>query len=386
MTATVAVAGVNLRRLARDRVGLFFTFVLPVLIVVLLGAAIPRGDVVVAVADLDGTERSRALVAALDADGDLDVRTVASEATARDRVRRAKADAAVVVPAGYQAALDGGDEVTMVLLLDPTSDTAAAARTAVQAAVAGVSSQWQAARLVVAETGFGIEDALARAGEAAKTTSGPAVVTRTAGAEGFRSVTTAEYAAIGELVLFVFLIALTGAGDLVETRRLGVSRRSLVSPVRAAGVVAGEGLGRFGIAALQCVLIVGGTSLLFGVAWGAPAGVVLVLAAFALLATAVSLLAASLVRSPEQATSLGPVIGIGLGMLGGCMWPLGFVPDALASVGRLTPHAWAMDALVALMGEGAGAADVLAQVGVLLAMTAVVAPLAVARFRRGLTG
>ena len=43
----------------------------------------------------------------------------------------------------------------------------------------------------------------------------------------------------------------------------------------------------------------------------------------------------------------------------------------MATLARLTPHAWAIDALRDLVYEGAGLLDILAQLGVLAAYAAV---------------
>jgi len=62
---------------------------------------------------------------------------------------------------------------------------------------------------------------------------------------------------------------------------------------------------------------------------------------------------------------MGPAIGIALGMLGGCMWPLVIVPPIMRALGHATPHAWAMDGFIALIANGAHVADI---VGKLLAL------------------
>jgi len=46
-----------------------------------------------------------------------------------------------------------------------------------------------------------------------------------------------------ELVLFVFVTSLSASSMLIETRRLGVSRRMLASPTPLGTVVVGEALG-----------------------------------------------------------------------------------------------------------------------------------------------
>jgi ABC-2 type transport system permease protein len=73
-----------------------------------------------------------------------------------------------------------------------------------------------------------------------------------------------------------------------------------------------------------------------------------------------------------------------LGMLAGCMWPLEIVPAPMAVVGHFTPHAWAVDAFVQLMGAGATLPDVLAEVGILLAFAAAILAVAVWRLRRSI--
>jgi ABC-2 type transport system permease protein len=185
-------------------------------------------------------------------------------------------------------------------------------------------------------------------------------------------------------VLFVFLIGLTSAGDLVEAGRDGTARRMLATPTPAWAVVVGEGLGRYAILLVQSGFVILLGAVVFGVSWGDPAGVAVVVAAFALVATSVSLLVGTIARSNEQATSIGPPVGIALAMLGGAMWPLEIVGPVMRNIGHLTPHAWALDAFVELMGNGAGAASVLRQVAVLLAFSALLLPVAAHRLRRAI--
>jgi ABC-2 type transport system permease protein len=73
----------------------------------------------------------------------------------------------------------------------------------------------------------------------------------------------------------------------------------------------------------------------------------------------------TIARTEEQAGTIGPAVGIALGMLGGCMWPLFIVPPIMQTIGHATPHAWAMDGFIALIARRAGVADI---VGSLLAL------------------
>ena len=381
-----AIAGVGLRRLSRDRVGLFFTFLLPMMIIVLLGAAIPSGDSTIGVVDADGSALSAALIADVDATPGLAVRRYASPDRLRDAVRREQVNGGLVVPAGYQTELRGDAAAAVTMYVDQASQSSTALRTAVSSAVGHQAGQLGAVRfvrqIVAPSPPFDVvmQDVIGLAA------AGPAMTVEVSSAEaqGYRSLTIAQYTTAGELVLFVFLIALAGAGELVETRRLGISRRMLASPTTARQVILGEGLNRFLTAGLQVGVIVAATAVFFGLSWGNPIGVALVVGAFALVSVGAGLLMGAVARTNEQATSFGPIVGISLGMLGGCMWPLEVVPKQLRTVGHLTPHAWALDGLIRLMGEGRGPADVFGPVAALLAFAAVLVPVAAWQLHRSI--
>jgi ABC-2 type transport system permease protein len=186
------------------------------------------------------------------------------------------------------------------------------------------------------------------------------------------------------LVLFVFINSLALGGIAIENRRLGLYERFLAGPVRPATIVSGEVAGAFTMALLQSVLIVAVGALVFGVHWGDPLAAALLVAAWALVGTGAGMLSGSLFRTPEQATSIGPAVGIALGMLGGCMWPLEIVGPTMRRIGHLVPHAWAVDAWTELLSRGGGLPDIARDLAVLAAFAAGFLVLATMRLRRSL--
>jgi len=184
----------------------------------------------------------------------------------------------------------------------------------------------------------------------------------------------------------VFITSLTAAAALIEDRRLGVTRRMLATPTTTTTIVLGETLGRFAIALLQGLIVFVVGWLVFGVDWGDPPAALLLVVVFSLVGTGVGVLVGSLLRTADQATSIGPPVGIALGMLGGCMWPLAIVPEPMRVVGHLFPHAWAMDAFIDLISRGAGLAGIVRQLAVLAAFAAALLALATWRLRRTLLG
>jgi len=184
----------------------------------------------------------------------------------------------------------------------------------------------------------------------------------------------------------VFITSLAGAAGLIEARRLGVTRRMLATPTTASTILFGEALSRFAVALLQGMIIFLVGWLVFGVDWGDPPAALLLVVTFALVGTGVGMLLGSVLRNAEQATSIGPPVGIALGMLGGCMWPLAIVPQPMRVVGHLFPQAWAMDAFIALIAKGEDIAGIALQLAVLAAFAVVLLALATWRLRRALVG
>jgi ABC-2 type transport system permease protein len=194
-----------------------------------------------------------------------------------------------------------------------------------------------------------------------------------------------SYSAPTMLVLFVFINAMAGGAAIIQTRRLGIFARALAAPVRPRELVLGEGLCYVTLAAAQAALIVLVGGLVFGVDWGDPLAATVLVAVWCLVGTGAGLVSGTLFHTPEQASAIGPAVGIAFGMLGGCMWPLEIVPAGVRAAGHLTPHAWAVDAWVTLLSRGGGLTDILRPLAVLAAFAALLLGVATVRLRRSLT-
>jgi ABC-2 type transport system permease protein len=385
----LVIAGSDLRRLARDRLALFFLILLPVVIILIVGLAF--GDagsqrVPVGVAVPGSGRLGSELRAELEASPALDARGYDDLEAVRKAVRRGVVAAGVVVPAGYDEALRAGRQADVTFVVDQTRPAPAPVRTAVAAVVARQAAEVRAARFAAETAGVPFDTALARARALAGGQERLRVEATTVGGREDALPTGFNYTAPANLVLFVFITSMAGAAALIEARRLGVTRRLLATPTTTATVLLGEALGRFAVALLQGLIIFVVGWLLFGVDWGDPPAALLLLVVFALVATGVGLLLGSVLGNAEQATSIGPPVGIALGMLGGCMWPLAIVPEPMRVLGHLFPQAWAMDAFIALIARDAGLAGITRQLAVLAAFAAVLLALAVWRLRRTLVG
>jgi ABC-2 type transport system permease protein len=385
----LAMVGSTVRRLARDRLALFFIVLLPVVIILIIG--ITFGDagssrLPVGVVDLGAGPLGGELRAQLEASPALDPRPYEDEDAVRKAVRRGVVVAGAVLPSGYDQALRAGREAQVRFVVDQTRPAPAPVRSAVAAAVARQAAAVRAAQFTAETAEVPFDAALARARTLAAGQEQIRVEATTIGGREEALPTGFNYTAPANLVLFVFITSLAGAAGLIEARRLGVLRRMLATPTTAATILAGESLSRLAIALLQGMIIFLVGWLVFGVDWGDPPAALVLVVTFALVGTGVGMLLGAVLRNAEQATSVGPPVGIALGMLGGCMWPLAIVPEPMRVVGHLFPHAWAMDAFIALIAKDAGLAGIARQLAVLAAFAAALLAVATWRLRRALVG
>jgi ABC-2 type transport system permease protein len=143
-------------------------------------------------------------------------------------------------------------------------------------------------------------------------------------------------------------------------------------------------LGRWAIALFQGGYLMVATSLLFGVDWGSLPLALLVLLVFSLVAAGAAILLGTLLENEGAAAGAGIGFGLVLAALGGSMFPLELFPDTMRSISRLTPHAWAYEALADVQRRGAGLVEVLPELGVLAAMAALLVALGSWSLRRSL--
>jgi linearmycin/streptolysin S transport system permease protein len=380
----VWIATGNLRRMFRARANIFFVFVFPMLLILVLGATFGGSSSArLGVVDANSGPLGGALVRQLQHTPQLQVVPVTGPTALLTQVERGNVEAGIVIPPGYDGAIRAGHPVVVRYLARPDLSAQQLGET-VRGVVARQAALLGAARFAVAEgSAAGFTPALAQAQHVAPRLPAVSVTQTTAGTALFPS-SAGQFTegAWTQLLLFLFLIALTGAAAIIETRRLGVARRMLATPTSPGTVIAGETLGRVLIACVQALVIILGSALFFGVHWGQPAGVAAVVILYACAGAGAGILVGTLFRNEQQAAGISLLLGLGLGALGGCMVPLEVFPPTMKRIAHLTPQAWGNDAFSKLVGHGASVTGILPQLGALALFAAVLLSLAAWRLRR----
>jgi ABC-2 type transport system permease protein len=385
VTRVAAIARTELVRLFRDRSNLFFVFLFPLLLVVLIGAGFGGGFATrVGIVSPAGDPSAAALREALDTTDGFETVTYEGLDELEEGVSRGRLTAGLAIPDGYTTALRSGRPVELVYVGRPDAN-AAGVRTVVDAAVAEQSAEASAGRIA--------GEVLDRdAGEMVDVATAirpqlPSIDVRTREvgadelAQEFAGLGQFDLGASSQLFLFTFLTALAGGAALIQTRELGVARRMLSTATPASVVLLGEATGRIAVAVMQATYIVLATWLLFRVDWGDPLATGAVVLLFCMVAGGAGMLVGATFRNDSQAGGVGVGLGIGLAALGGSMIPLELFPPTVRTFAHLTPHAWANRAMAEIVRRDGGIADVALELGVLAAFAIVLLSLASWRLR-----
>lgn len=343
-------------RFFRDRIAMFSTLALPVVLVLLIGLSF-------------GQSRSALPVGLLASQpgplGSQLVQTVQQTPGLQVSVYTDRGDMYRDIRMGLIA---GGLEVPpdgQVVQIDvqQTSQDAGALISTVNAAAARVGTRAIAVDVLSAQ----LPPEQARSAVAAAQRSVPeiTVTTRAVGEVAEMDANPFASAVPSQLMLFMFLNGLIGAAALVQSRQLGVLRRTRAAPQGLGVFIGGLGLSRFAIAMMQAALLLGLGLVSFRIDLGSPGAWIPLVVLYAIVCAAAGMLLGAVVRTPGQAVALAIPLGIVGGMLGGTMWPLSVVGPVMRAIGHLTPQAWAMDAWNLVINQGAGLGGIATQMAVL---------------------
>jgi ABC-2 type transport system permease protein len=360
-----AIALSNWRIAAKDRRTPIAVLALPVMVMIVVGTVfgVDERDPV-GLVDRDDGARARELRSFMEG-SNLRVRTYDNEGDMRAALRRAQVLAGVVVPPRYTEDIADGRPTDVRVVSQPGRSESVALRAQVGRAVA------QQGFSILAERATGRPFAVR---------GQRSIITRYGRAPD--DVSPFSYTAPSNLVLFTLITSLVFGSGLVASRKLGTLQRMLATPTPARAIVLGYAMTAFVVALVQAtgLLVIG--SLFFRVDWGDPAPVVILLVLLAVVGASMNLIMGTMARTPEQAVAVAVPLGIAMGMLGGCMWPLEVVTPGMRAIGHLTPNAWAMDAWIRLVFARLDLAGVARQLVVLAAFAVVLFPLATWRLRR----
>jgi len=373
----LVIAGKDIRQRLRDRSALLVAIVVPLVLASIFGLIfkdVTEGSACscdFAVVDRDGGHAARAFtgpaLTPLVRQKLITVRRERSVAAARDAVDDGTVAAAFVLPAGLTAAVDAGRAAHVDVI--GGVDTPIATQVA-QAIAASFASRIETARVARATLGTA---------RVAPNAEPPVAVTDES--THSRQLSVGTFYAAGMAVFFLFFTVQFGISSIVDERQEGTLARILVAPVPRWAVLVGKLLTSLVLGAVSMTVLALATHFLLDAHWGNALGVLALIVAGVLAATAVMALVATIARTPDQAQAWQSMVALVLGMLGGTFFPVAQAGGVLAGLSLLTPQAWFLRGIEDLSG-GDGPGAVAGPVAAILAVALVAGALALARARR----
>lgn len=191
------------------------------------------------------------------------------------------------------------------------------------------------------------------------------------------------------VIFAMFFVVIPLANVFVAERRQGTLARLYGMDVGFAMIVAGKILPYFIINQLQTALMLltglyltplcGGQALaITGSLWG----LALISAAVSFSAIGVALFIAALATSAEQASTIGGIINVLFGAIGGVMVPKFLMPDFMQRLAMLSPMSWGLDGFLKIFVKGEGILAVAGESAMLLLFGLVAMALAVTVARK----
>ncbi len=359
------------RQFRRDR-WLLMRLVLPLVVQLLLfgyAASFTVHDVATAVLDLDGSQASRALVSRFVASGRF--RLVAAPADQRQLERdidRGDAVVGIVVPVGFQRALQGQGPAPLQVVVDGTnSNTALIAAGYVGQIVGAYAAEATAAlqhpHAPARAPGLGIE-----------------LEPRPWFNPGLLDTWFFIPGVIGSLTLLQ-VVTLT-AFAIVREREVGTLEQIMVSPITPLEFIVGKTLPSFVIGSASITLVTLLGALWFGVPFVGSLAVMAVGAALFLLAViGLGLLLSTFSRTQQQAFALNFFLVNPFFILSGFAFPIAAMPRALQWFTLVNPLRYFLVVIRAVFLKGVGFAVLWPQLLALAGLAAAMLLVSVLRFR-----
>ncbi|MFN3706184.1 MAG: ABC transporter permease [Thermoflexales bacterium] len=149
----------------------------------------------------------------------------------------------------------------------------------------------------------------------------------------------------GYTIYGIFWIVSLLASSVLQERREGIFRRLLTASLSRAVMLIGKLTPYYLINLAQLAIMLGASSLLFGISLGySPIELIVVSLIAAASATGLGVLIAAIAHTEAQVGGLTILLLLTMSALGGCFVPRFLMPEWLRTLGLLTPQAWALEA------------------------------------------
>jgi len=361
-------------QIVRDPRTLYMTFMIPIVMLVLLGYAATNDvtNIGLVVFDQDHTAASRRLIAAFQSSNYFNLAyTVDSEEQIRQLVDNNSARAGIVIPPGYEKAIQRGETGSVAFVLDGSDPTVAG--TALSAAI--MIGQTQSAKIT--------QQRLEQRGLAALTQAPVDVRAQVWYNPGMVSAYYMIPALIG--IILQFMTTMLTSSTIVRERERGTIEQLIVTPLHSWELVVGKLIPYVLVSLLDTIEVLVLGVLLFKVPINGDLVLLLLLVGLFLVTTLGLGLLISTVANTQQEAMMTTIFTIMPSIfLSGFFFPIDAMPVWLQVVSYTIPLRYFLVIARGIILKGVAIQALWGEVIALVIFAAVVMGAAAARFRKSL--
>jgi ABC-2 type transport system permease protein len=395
MRHVLDITSKDLSQILRDRKTFMFLLIMPILFTVLYGFAFggagqsqsdPR--LPVGYLDQDNSRLSVELKGMLASSAVIRLEQQSGQVPAdlEKLVADEKLAAAVIVPAGYGAALQTGTPLKLYVIGDSGVQAGITSQGAILAAANRLASAATIARIASQNTGVTFDIALANALAAWQRPPVGVEETKSAALVEMEKKNpigvTFAHTAPGMMIQFAIAGLLTSATLMVTERKTRCMQRLLTTSVSRPQILMGHFLAMFTITFVQFLILIAFAQIFLKVDYmRLPLATLVVVITTALFIASLGLLIGSLARTDEQAIIFSLIPMFIFAGLGGAWVPLEVTGKTFQVIGHITPVAWAMDGFKNIVARGLGQESVWLPSAALIGYAVLFSMLAIWRFK-----
>ncbi|MNI12716.1 Inner membrane transport permease YbhS [compost metagenome] len=330
-----------IKRTIGTKKGMIMHILLPCIVISLVIGLLGQDDsseASIIYVDKDGSEASQFLLNELAASPDYLLKEIDNEADLREKIIGDQAAAGFVIPAGFTDDLRSGNIPSIPMYELKVSEGSYTLRLKLNILTQGmVSSASQIRNSSQADDHATFTKVLSQTSEhkISSVTDDLHLYPK----PGLSFVT-------GFTLMFLMGLVSSSVSQIVDDRRRRTMTRMFSAPVRAWEIASGNFLGSFFVGILQIAMILVLSNYLLGYDYGVPIFLhFIVLGAFMLVAMGISSAVAGLIRNSQQASIINSLIITPTCMIGGCFWPISFMPEFMQKAANFVPQKWTIEAV-----------------------------------------
>ncbi len=302
------------RQYMRTKIGAFFTFIFPLLLIMLFGAVFSGGDVsgiTLHVQNMDDGPYSLALMEALNSTGYFEIHMIPTSSDIQEYISDNSLSLATLIPSNFSEDIMAGTHIDVTLYIDQSKSSSQVAAGVFQAVISQLNYD-----LSGSESAIGF-------------------VTQNPGSDELTAYDFFLPGFVGLTVMITAMYFMTST--CAEYRSRGYFKLLATTRLRKSDWLISKFL-------FNSVLLIASLLLTFAVAMMVfdlnavltPMSIVLVIGG-AFLFTSLGMLLGTVVKDPESGSAISNAIGFPMMFLSGSFWDLGSMPESLQWISKVMP-------------------------------------------------